>query len=332
MKTVKTMLAGMLALGMAACGSQPKTEGYTIQGEIADVASGTIYLKCYRGGAFVDVDSAQVQEGKFAFSGTSDEPLAYALTTNPSSRRPLVFFMGNEQVSVKLNESDKDLQVTGAAHNADLQRLLLRSGDEVYTSDSLLAQFSASPVGAYVFLRNYATRLDYEGVKAARDRFDASLAGSEYVNEVDRLIAKLARLQDGAEAPDFTLPDAEGRPVSLSSFRGKYVLVDFWASWCPDCRKENPTVVAAYRQYKDKNFTVLGVSLDKDKDKWLEAVESDGLAWTHVCDFRYWSGPVVDLYAVKWIPKNFLIGPDGRIIASALEGQALLDKLAAVVK
>lgn len=332
MKTMGTMLTGMLAWGLAACGPQSKTEGYLLQGEVADMTSGTIYLKCYRNGAFENVDSATVQEGHFTFQGTAGEPLAYALTTNPASRRPLTFFMGNEQVTVRLNESERQLQVTGAADNDEWLQLQEQTRNENYTVDSLLARHAASPVGVYAFLRTYSSRLGYAEVKAFRERLDASLEGSAYVKEVDTLLAKLERLQDGAEAPDFTLPDAEGRPVSLSSFRGQYVLVDFWAAWCPDCRRENPNVVAAYKQYQKKNFTVLGVSLDRDKDKWLEAIEKDGLTWTQVCDFQYWSGPVVDLYAVKWIPKSFLIGPDGRILASGLEGQALLDKLAEVVK
>ena len=128
------------------------------------------------------------------------------------------------------------------------------------------------------------------------------------------------------------LNDPDGKPVSLSSLRGKYVLVDFWASWCPDCRKENPNIVAAYKKYQNKNFTVLGVSLDRKKEPWVAAIEKDGLTWTHVSDLQGWDTPVADLYVIKWIPKNYLIDPEGVILASGLEGEALDTKLAEVLK
>ncbi len=133
-------------------------------------------------------------------------------------------------------------------------------------------------------------------------------------------------------APDFTLADVDGNNVSLSSLKGKYVLVDFWASWCKPCRVENPNLVKAYNQYKDKNFTVLGVSLDKEKSQWLKAIKADGLAWKQVSDLKFWNSEVVPLYNIQGIPYNILLDPNGIVIAEGLTGQALHTKLAETLK
>ena len=134
----------------------------------------------------------------------------------------------------------------------------------------------------------------------------------------------------GAMAPDFTQADTLGIPVSLSSFRGKYVLLDFWASWCVPCRAENPNVVKTFNHYRDKGFTVLSVSLDKpeQKDKWLKAIHDDKLTWTHVSDLRFWNNAVARQYDITAVPQSFLIGPDGKILARNLRGDALAKKMA----
>jgi peroxiredoxin len=133
----------------------------------------------------------------------------------------------------------------------------------------------------------------------------------------------------GAMAPDFTEADVNGQPIKLSSFRGKYVLIDFWASWCGPCRQENPNVVKAFNKYKDKNFTVLGVSLDREtgKEDWINAIKNDGLSWTQVSDLKFWKSEAAVLYDVSAIPANFLIDPDGKIIAKNLRGRDLEHKL-----
>lgn len=141
-----------------------------------------------------------------------------------------------------------------------------------------------------------------------------------------------ARPETGSIAPDITMNDVNDKPFSLSQLKGKYVLIDFWASWCGPCRDENPNIVAAYNQFRDKNFTILGVSLDKNKTAWLEAIKEDNLAWQQISDLKYWSSAAVPLYGLDVIPYNVLINPQGKIIATNLRGSSLQDKLAEVLK
>jgi peroxiredoxin len=137
----------------------------------------------------------------------------------------------------------------------------------------------------------------------------------------------------GKQVPDFSLPDANGHPISLASYRGKYVLVDFWASWCGPCRAENPNVVKVHNEFRDKkNFAILGVSLDKDKDEWQKAIQQDGLDWKQISDLKFWNSKAVSTFQFEGIPFNLLIDPQGKVIASALRGEELENKLKDVLK
>lgn len=156
---------------------------------------------------------------------------------------------------------------------------------------------------------------------------DAPIQKTQTAQALKSWLVTEKKLSVGAPAPEFSLNDTNNRAVKLSSLRGKYVLLDFWASWCGPCRQENPNVVNAYNAFKGKGFTVMGVSLDKDKQSWLAAIDKDQLTWQHVSDLKYWSSEAAKLYGVTSIPRNFLLDPKGKIIARDLRGPALIEKL-----
>ncbi|GHE29856.1 TlpA disulfide reductase family protein [Sphingobacterium griseoflavum] len=155
------------------------------------------------------------------------------------------------------------------------------------------------------------------------------LRESQVGQQIAARMKQIKGISEGAVAPDFTLPDTEGKEYSLSDFKGKYVFLDFWASWCGPCRGENPNVLAAYNKYKDheKGFTVLGISLDKSRDEWIKAIEEDGMPWTQLSELTGFKTPSVALYEIAGIPDNYLIDPNGIIVASNLRGAALEEKL-----
>jgi peroxiredoxin len=181
----------------------------------------------------------------------------------------------------------------------------------------------------------YFEKLD-KALMAAYPDNQHALDLHERVAEIKRMSAEKdlaeSKLSAGAAAPDFTLETPEGKSVSLSSLKGKNVLIDFWASWCAPCRAENPKMVKLYNKFKDKNFTILGVSLDQDKDLWTKAIKLDKLTWTEVSDLKYWNSPIAKLYNVEAIPFTVLVDEDGKIVAKGLLGDSLATRVAELVK
>jgi peroxiredoxin len=357
-------------------------KSFTLTGKLPELkVPAKVYLATVQSGAFRDVDSTDVVDGYFKFTGSVSEPRQAVLrvkrsNTPESNYRAdqIGLFIENSKISITATDSIKKAVVAGSktdnesrALEAEIRPLTdkiirlnnlygKKSKDGAYnypievrqkagdTVQALVAeiknkrlQFVESHLTSFMGLYTYNLHiLDNKFVSSEVEplfnRFSEALKGSELGKQTIEKLEIGKRRQPGVKATDFTQNDLNDKPFTLSSLRGKYVLVDFWASWCVPCRAENPNVVKAYTQLKDKNFEIVGVSLDQGKAAWAEAVRKDGLPWIHVSDLKGWKNDVALMYGISSVPQNLLIDPKGQIIGKNLRGEALTQKLAELIK
>ncbi len=340
--------------------------GYSISGIVTGKDSGWVYLRHKDSTGTVE-DSARIKDHKFVFMGKVAEPsLFYFMLGNGDDDKYLTFFGEDTSIQItadkdsvdkatvsgsasqalyeaytkmmkplKMQEREVDKEYKAAYDNKDkaLMDSLDKVGSKIDTEEhqAILSYIQSNPssiIGAWAVSRNMLYDPDIAVLKKTLATFTPAVQQSSYGKMIGQTIEMTEKFAVGKTAPDFTMNDTAGKPVSLSSFKGKYVLVDFWASWCGPCRRENPNVVAAFEKYKGKSFTILGVSLDDDKASWLKAISKDNLAWTQVSDLKGWKNAVSVQYGIRAIPSNFLLDPDGKIIGHNLRGDELAGVLA----
>ena len=350
---------------------QIKSSKYFLSGKIEGLKNGKVYLSCNEGDIAL-LDSTSIKDGKFRFIGSISEPMFYVLKIAGKRNQTGLFLEpGNIKFNADI-DSLNNASVTGSRSNdqwkewsktwrkitsqagpmymrldsatkkgkekaSDEERKIFDDGMKSLNAQTDIAvvdfikKYPQSPVAPFIIYDRYIIfpnpQMTEKSYSLLGEKAKKSLYGKK-IAEYQRISLKTGI---GATS-DFALADTSGKILKLSSLRGKYVLVDFWASWCAPCRRENPNVVKAYKKFHDKGFDIVGVSLDTKKDAWLKAINHDGLTWYHVSELKGWNGNIEKDFGIKVVPTNFLLDKDGKVIAKNLREEALQKKLEELLK
>jgi peroxiredoxin len=349
---------------MVACGSKNQ---FTISGTIEPTTEGNIVLYAFEKGQPVPTDTTEIVDGKFKFTGEIEMPTLRLLGLEGTNNFLAQAFIESGKIKMTIYPDSFEANVIEGSNSQDLFQTYLdemnafskkegeirnrfqqaqMSGNEtemeavrneygVMADNNLLfaknfiSKNNASPVAAYVYLMSMFSQAESEELDSILTVFDPKIAESEFVKVIKDRADELRATAVGASAPDFSLPDMNGAALSLSSFKGKYVLIDFWASWCQPCMMELPNVLEQYAAFKDKGFEIIGISLDRQEEPWRAAIADNKMTWPQAWDLAQGrQGEVADLYGVTSIPHMVLVDKEGKIIAKNLRGEALKAKLA----
>jgi peroxiredoxin len=364
---MKKYLVFILAVVAFACSQKPSGFNIEVQLEGAD---GKILLEKRGPGALVPVDTADIVEGIAVLEGEVDYPADYYVSVLGERAKALVFVENTEMKVTGKADSLQLVKVTGsithdeyavlndqinkisekymalyqesraavAAGDTAKGRELMVEVEKMYESTNTMREdFVKNNPASYVtpyFLSQIQYGKEVDELEAMVGVLDPKLDSIPSIIQLKEQIVKLKKVAVGQVAPDFTQNDPDGNPVKFSDIysQNDLTLLDFWAAWCGPCRAENPNVVSVFNEYKDKGFTVFGVSLDRDKDAWLKAIADDKLTWAQVSDLAYWQNEAAQMYAIQSIPSSLLIDRTGKIIAKNKRGDELRAFVAETLK
>ncbi|MDQ1771349.1 redoxin domain-containing protein [Labilibaculum sp. A4] len=355
---MKKIFIAIAAIGLF-LGSCTSKDQYKLTGKVEGMTEGKVYLSKLQDNKLVKTDSTVMTATGFSFEGTVASPDLYYIELE-GQRGAIQLFLENTAITVDANvENLREAKVTGSLNQdvltnfGALQKGFQEKQQALYSEyqkaaevknqvamDSIEAEFNKSEADKFTASKEFlklngntaaaafvAYRIAFPLEAAEMEEVYAVLGEnalkSSYAGLLKDKIEVLKKVTVGQPAPDFTLNTTEGKPLSLSSFKGKVVVIDFWASWCGPCRGENPNVVKMYTELHPKGVEILGVSLDDKKEKWLKAIEDDGLVWNHVSDLKGWESSAAKLYGISGIPATVIVDQNGVIVAKNLRGEEL---------
>ena len=367
---MKKTIFGTLAIILIVLSACQQKSGYVVNATLEGIPDGKVYMNVRGAEGMEKIDSADLFNGHFEMTGEVTEPGMVYLTVPEAGRERPQFFLENSEIVIEGKKGNlAEMSVVGSNLQDQYSAFMLvtapfdekeakiyddysvanESGDTAAITkimadydllteardaavDAYIAENNNSIISAYIVARQKIYGLELADLEAYQTTFGEIANNSKYGKIISDRIGILKGVAIGQKAPEIAMPDTVGVVQKLSDLQGKYVLVDFWASWCGPCRVENPNVVKAYQQFHEKGFDIYAISLDQKRDNWLKAIKDDNLTWTQVSILEGWKAPAVKEYGVMSIPANVLVDPNGVIVGRNLRGEDLDAKLHELLK